>query len=96
MLLSPSISFNEKAAFTSVDLPNLRRLDLHRILAGQLYDMIIPQLDHLTMFWLDETDLEHLLLSTSLQSLRCNYDSSVEGFSKVIDQISRIAVKELH
>jgi hypothetical protein len=63
---------------------------------GRLYDSITPKLDHLSLNWLHETDLEHLfLLSTSLQSLRCVYDRPVEGLSNVIEQISRIAVKEL-
>jgi hypothetical protein len=63
---------------------------------GKHFDPIIPQLDHLSLNYLHETDLEHLLLlSTSLQSLRCRYNNSVEGCSKVIDQISRIDAKEL-
>jgi hypothetical protein len=93
------ISFKENAAFASVNLPNLRRLVLRHTGAGsfgQLYYSIIPQLDHLTLFWLNETDVEHLLLlSTSLQTLRCRCDRPGEGFSKVIDQISRIGVTEL-
>jgi hypothetical protein len=78
----------------------LRRLniicDIEAGTFGRLYDSIIPQLDHLSLNWLHETDLEHLLLlSTSLQTLRCRYDSPVEGLSNVIKHISRIAVKEL-
>jgi hypothetical protein len=80
----------------------LRRLILQRSEAvsfGHHYDSIIPQLYHLTIdwYWLAKTELERLLLlSTSLQSLRCSYDSSVEGFSKIIDQIGRIDVKEVY
>jgi hypothetical protein len=78
----------------------LRRLTLQQSEAGsfgQLYDSIIPQLDHLTLYWLDETDLERLLLlATSLQSLRCSYYNSSEGLTKVLTQIMRIDVKELH
>jgi hypothetical protein len=93
------ISIRTTIALTSINLPSLRRLFLHHVMEGrfgQLYDSIVPQLDHLTISWLDETELERLLLlSTSLQSLRCRYNSSVVGCSKVIDQISRINVKEL-
>jgi hypothetical protein len=64
---------------------------------GQFYDSIIPQLDHLNLFWIDETDLERLLLlSTSLQSLSCLYRTSSGGLTKVLTQIMRIDVKELH
>jgi hypothetical protein len=90
-----------RAALTSVNLPNLRRLNLSHHGAvgsfGQLYDSVIPQLDHLHPYCHYAADLEHLLLlSTTLQSLRCNYDGSEhEGLAKVIDQIRRINVKDL-
>jgi hypothetical protein len=65
---------------------------------GKHFDSIIPQLDHLTLDCVHETDFEHLLLlSTSLQSLRCYYDGSQpEGLGEAFDQIRRINVKELH
>jgi hypothetical protein len=90
-----------RAIFNSDDLPNLRRLILqHGDDAGDfghLYDSIIPQLDHLALVGLYETELEHLLfLSTSLQSLCCHYVGSREGLVEVLNQIVRIDVKKLH
>jgi hypothetical protein len=90
-----------KAIFNSVDLPTLRRLSLeHGPEAGgvgHLYNSLIPQLHHLSLSWLHETDVEHLLLlSTSLQSLHCDYWGATEGLAKVLKHISRIAMKDLH
>ena len=90
------------SALESINLPNLRRLIISgdparpRWSFGRHYDSMIPQLDHLTLNYLYESDLEHLLLlSTSLQTLSCRHDSSAEGCSRVIDQIIRIDVKDL-
>jgi hypothetical protein len=101
-LSPPSISFNAKTAFTSINLPNLRCLTIYRDSGarnfGQLYDLLIPQLDHLSFNSRHETNLEHLLLlSTSLESLRCSYsyDRAGEGLSAVLNQIMRIDVQEL-
>jgi hypothetical protein len=97
-----SISIDAKIAFTSVNLPNLRRLtitfDNTRARGfAQLFELIIPQLDHLTLRGLHETDIEHLLLpSPSLQLLHCSCDSSSEGTTRMIKQIIRIDLKELH
>jgi sulfur relay (sulfurtransferase) DsrC/TusE family protein len=69
------------------------------LLSRQIYDSVIPQLDHLTLTRLHETDFEHLLgLSTSLQSLDIGiFDVGTSGvFSKVLDHLARIDVKELH
>jgi hypothetical protein len=97
------ISIDAKAAFTSVNLPNLRRLIIFNYASrrgsiGKYFDSIIPQLDHLSLSWVDATDLEHLLLlSTSLQSLHCYYDGSEhEGLAKGFDQIRRMDVKGLY
>jgi hypothetical protein len=64
---------------------------------GKQFDSVIPQLDHFHPYCHYATDLEHLLLlSTTLQSLRCNYDGSEhEGLAKVRHAIGRIDVKEL-
>jgi hypothetical protein len=98
-VLSSSTSIDAKAAFSSVNLPNLRRLMIFTRPGsiGKYFDSIIPQLDHLTLSRVDKTDLERfLLLPTSLQSISCKYDSSVEGLTGVLAQIMRIDVKEFH
>jgi hypothetical protein len=89
------------AAFTSVDLPNLRRLAIeHDAESNDLerrYDSIIPQLAHLFLYEFTEADLEHLLLlSTSLQSLHIRSNCSPHGICKAINQISRRNVEEMH
>jgi hypothetical protein len=102
-VLSSSISIDAEVAFTSVNLPNLRRLVIYHGFTqprsmGKHFDSIIPQLDHLSLSRVDKTELEHLLLlSTSLQSLHCYYDGSEhEGLAKALDQIRRNDIKELH
>jgi hypothetical protein len=97
------ISIDAKAAFTSVNLPNLRRLIIFNCGSrpgsiGKYFDSIIPQLDHLSLSWFDVFDLERLLLlSTSLQSLHCLHQTSeYEGLAKAFDQIRRHDVKELN
>jgi hypothetical protein len=105
--VSQSLSINvdtsaARAALKSVNLPNLRRLIIHHGHGegnvGQIYDSIIPQLDHLSIYGIHHAEVEHLLLlSISFQTLsvRCDYHDSLEGFSKVFDQLSRLDVTEL-
>jgi hypothetical protein len=65
---------------------------------GKHFGSIIPQLDHLSLSWVNEPDLERLLLlSTSLQSLHCRYQGSeYGGLAKAFDQIRRLDIKELN
>jgi hypothetical protein len=96
-------SIDASLAYKSEHLPNLRRLVIscacRQSLSRQIYDSVIPQLDHLTLIGLHETDFEHLLgLATSLQSLDIIFSGfdTISGVSKLLDQLDRIDFKELH
>jgi hypothetical protein len=87
--------------FQSVNLPNLRRLHISHNhydekYIDKSYISVVPQLNHLHLWWLCVADVEHLLLlSTALQSLSIEYGNYNEGASKVLNQISRLDVEEL-
>jgi hypothetical protein len=94
------INMDTSADFKSANLPNLRRLTIaHGVRAGsvgQLYDSILPQLNHLTLSSLCVADFEHLLpLTTLLQSLRIAFKNYNERLAKVLKQVSRVDVKDL-
>jgi hypothetical protein len=95
------INMDTSAEFKSANLPNLRRLTIGRDFGertvGQLYDSVLPQLDHLYIHSLSVGDFERVLpLSAPVQSLGLSLRYHGEGLSKVLNQIRRVAVKELH
>jgi hypothetical protein len=88
------------ADFKSANLPNVRRLTIAHSAAegtlGQIYDSILPQLNHLAFSSLCVAEFEHLLsLSTSLQSLSITFMNYNEGLIQVLKQLNRIDVKKL-